>query len=84
MAQVGFTELRRNLASHLDRVENDRVELVVTRQNRSDLVILPRAELESMRETMHLLGTPVNAHRLHEGIAELETGGGTEHALIDP
>lgn len=84
MAQVGFTELRRNLASHLDRVENDRSELIVTRQNRDDLVILPRAELESLRETLHLLGTPANARRLLEGIAELDAGRGIEHDLIDP
>ena len=84
MAQVGFTDLRRNLASHLDRVENDRSELVVTRQNHDDLVILPHAELESLRETLHLLGTPANAARLFAGLAELDAGDGTEHDLIDP
>ena len=84
MAQVGFTQLRRNLASHFDQVENDRAELVVTRQNRADLVILPRAELDSLRETLHLLGTPTNARRLFDGIAELDPGRGIEHDLIDP
>lgn len=84
MAQVGFTELRRNLASHFDRVENDRIELVVTRQNHSDLVILPRAELDGLRETLHLLGTPANARRLLDGVAELDAGRGIERDLIDP
>lgn len=84
MAHVGFSELRRNLATHLDRVENDRVELVVTRQNHEDLVILPLAELEGMRETMHLLGSPTNAQRLLKGIAELDAGKGVERDLIEP
>jgi antitoxin YefM len=84
MAQVGFTELRNNLATHLDRVEQDRVELVVTRQNHEDLVILPRAEWEGLRETMHLLGTPANARRLLESIAELDAGKGGTHDLIEP
>ncbi len=84
MAQVGFTELRNNLATHLDRVEQDRVELVVTRQNHEDLVILPRAEWEGLRETMHLLGTPANARRLLEAIAELDAGKGGAHDLIEP
>ena len=83
MAHVGFTELRANLATHFDRVENDRAELVVTRQNHEALVILPLAELDSLRETLHLLGTPANAKRLMESLAQLEGGGGTEHALIE-
>lgn len=83
MAHVGFTELRRNLAEHLDRVESDRVELVVSRRNREDLAIVPLAELESLRETMHLLGTPANAARLRDGIGQLDAGRGTERVLIE-
>ncbi|GEO98479.1 antitoxin YefM [Methylobacterium haplocladii] len=84
MAHVGFTELRKNLATHLDRVESDRTELVVTRQNHEDMVILPLAELEGLRETMHLMSSPVNAERLLRSIAELDAGRGTEHDLIEP
>ena len=83
MAQVGFTELRNNLATHFDRIENDRAELVVTRQNHEALVILPLAELESLRETLHLLGTPANAKRLMESIAQLDGGGGTVREPIE-
>lgn len=83
MGSIGCTELRRNLAEHLDRVESDRVELVVSRRNREDLAIIPLAELESLRETLHLLGTPANATRLMEGLAQLEAGGGTERSLIE-
>lgn len=83
MGHVGYTELRRNLAEHLDRVENDRVELVVSRRNREDLAIIPLAELEGLRETMHLLGTPANAARLMEGVSQLDAGGGTERSLMD-
>ncbi len=83
MGHVGFTELRRNLAEHLDRVESDRVELVVSRRNREDLAIIPLAELESLRETMHLLGTPANAARLMEAVSQLDAGRGTEHSLIE-
>ena len=84
MAHVGFTELRRNLATHLDRVENDRIELVVTRQNHEDMVILPLAELDGMRETMRILASPLNARLLRESIAELDAGRGVEHDLIEP
>ncbi|NEU12925.1 type II toxin-antitoxin system prevent-host-death family antitoxin [Methylobacterium sp. BTF04] len=84
MTHVGFTELRKNLATHFDRVEADRTELVVTRQNHEDLVILPLAEFESLRETLHLLGTPANARRLTEALAQLDAGHGRAHDLIEP
>ncbi|PXW56205.1 type II toxin-antitoxin system prevent-host-death family antitoxin [Methylobacterium sp. B4] len=83
MGHVGFTELRRNLAEHLDRVESDRVELVVSRRRHEDLAIIPLAELESLRETVHLLSTPTNAARLREGVSQLDAGGGLERSLIE-
>ncbi|MFY9294186.1 MAG: type II toxin-antitoxin system Phd/YefM family antitoxin [Methylorubrum rhodinum] len=81
MAQVGLTELRRHLAEHLDRVEADRTELVVSRRDREDPAIIPLAELERLRETMHLLGTPVHAARLRDGIEQLDAGKGREQRL---
>ena len=83
MTRVSFTDLRRNLATHLDRVGRDRAELVVARRNREDLVIVPRAELEGLRETLHLLGSPANAERLLRGIAELDAGRGLERSTIE-
>jgi antitoxin YefM len=80
---VSFTELRASMASHFDRVEADRDELVVTRQNREPLVVMPLAELEGLRETLHLLSTPANAEHLLASIRELEAGEGVERALIE-
>lgn len=84
MAQVGFTELRNTLATHLGRVERARVELVVTRQNHEGIVILPRAGWEGLRETMHLLGTPANARRLIDSVSERDAGKGSPHDIIEP
>jgi antitoxin YefM len=84
MAIVSFSDLRANMASHLDRVEADRDELVVTRQNHEPLVILPLAEYQGLVETLHLLGTPANAERLQRSIAELDAGKGRTRRLIEP
>jgi antitoxin YefM len=84
MSQVTFTELRANMAKHFDRVEADRVELVVTRQNHEPVVVMPLAELEGLRETLHLLSTPANAEHLLKSIAEADAGHVVEHTLIDP
>jgi antitoxin YefM len=83
MPHVTLTELRANMAKHLDQIEADRTELVVTRQNHEPVVILPLAEFEGMRETLHLLSTPANADHLRRSIAELDAGKGVERALIE-
>lgn len=74
MAHVSFTALRADMASHFDRLLADRDELVVTRQNREPVVILPLAELESIRETLHLLSSEENAAHLRASIRQLERG----------
>lgn len=83
MGYVTLTELRANMAKHFDKVEQDRTELVVTRQNHEPVVVLPLAELEGLRETLHLLSTPANAERLRQSISELDAGKGTERGLIE-
>jgi antitoxin YefM len=84
MGYVTLTELRANMAKHFDKLEQDRTELVVTRQNHEPVVIMPLAELEGLRETLHLLSNPANAERLRASIAEADAGQLVEHELIDP
>jgi len=84
MTQVSFTDLRANMARHFDRVEADRTELVVTRQNHEPLVVMALSELEGLRETLHLLSAPANADRLLRSIGELNVGRGVERSLIEP
>ena len=82
---IAADELRhyRLFYKHLDRVLADRSELVVTRQNHEPVVILPLAELEGLRETLHLLSTPANAEHIRASVAELDAGKGRERALTE-
>ena len=84
MAYATFTDLRNNLASHLDKVEQDRVELIVTRQNHEPVVILRLADWESMNETLYLLSSPANAEHLQQSIADANAGKLIERDLIEP
>ena len=84
MGHVTLTELRANMAKHFDKVEQDRTELVVTRQNHEPVVIMPLAELEGLRETLHLLSSPANAERLRQSIAQANAGELEEHELFEP
>jgi len=83
MRHVTFTDLRNNLATHLDRVEDDRDALIVTRQNHDPVVIVTLSDWEGMKETLYLLSTAANAEHLRASIAELDGGGGTERELTD-
>lgn len=84
MAHATLTDFRSNIARYFDQIEADRTELVVTRQNHEPCVVLPLAELEGLRETLYLLGSPVNAERIFRSIAELDAGLGVERELIEP
>ena len=83
MTHVNFSDFRANMARHLDRIEADRTELVVTRQGHEPVVLMTLADLESMRETMHLLGTQANADRLLRSIADADAGKLVERELIE-
>jgi antitoxin YefM len=81
MGYVNLTEFRANIAKHLDKVEQDRDQLVITRQGHEPLVVMPLSDLVGLEETMHLLGSAANRDMLLESIAELNAGRGIE---VDP
>lgn len=80
---VNYTQLRANLKTVLDEVNENHVPVIVTRTNAPDSVIIAREDYDGMIETMHLLSSPRNAERLIAAIAEADAGGGTVHELID-
>ncbi|ORE97547.1 type II toxin-antitoxin system prevent-host-death family antitoxin [Aurantimonas sp. 22II-16-19i] len=83
MPHVSFSELRANMASHFDRIEADRTELIVTRQNHEPVVVMALSEWEAIQETMHLLSSPANAERLLRSIEDLDAGKGEAHDLVE-
>ncbi|MFL5195886.1 MAG: type II toxin-antitoxin system Phd/YefM family antitoxin [Microvirga sp.] len=80
---ISDTSLRENLAKVMDEVCDAGSYVVVTRQNARPVVIMSLAEFRSWEETIHLLRSPANAARLMDSIAELETGKGIQHELVN-
>jgi antitoxin YefM len=78
-----YTTFRQHLKSFLDKVLADHSPLYVTRSNGEDVVVLSKADYESMQETFYLLRSPNNALRLLKGIEEYERGLGEEKGLIE-
>jgi antitoxin YefM len=84
MDVITFTDTRQNLKRVMDQVVADHSPVVVTRQKAEAVVMVSLADWSAMEETARLLGSPANATRLGEAIAELDAGGGVARDLIEP
>ncbi len=70
---MSYAESRRRYAAVLDSVVDDREEVVIAGAGRKPVVIVALDDYESLKETVHLVGTPANARRLLGSIASLES-----------
>jgi len=82
MTVLTFSETRKNFASTMDRVVQNREPVIVTRQNKEPVVMLSLSDFKSYEETMHLMQSINNANRLNQAIESLERGNGTVRELI--
>lgn len=83
MKVMSYTRARQSFANLMKTVNADHTTVHVTQKSGDDVVVMSKADFDALEETLHLLSSPVNAARLNESIAELDTGKGTEHALRD-
>jgi antitoxin YefM len=84
MDVVTYSDARANLKDVMDRVVDDKTEVIVTRQKAEAVVMVSLSEWNSMVETAHLLSSPVNAERLRRSIEQMNAGKGREHELVNP
>jgi len=83
METISYSLLRKNLAKTLDKVNEDHTPIIVTRQNGKPAVLVSLEDFQAYEETAYLMASPANAERLNEAIAQIESGSGTEQALIE-
>lgn len=81
MLHVSYSDLRKRLAHWMDRANDDRAPILVTRQGSEAVVMMALSQYEGMLETLHLRSSPANAQRLNESIAEFDAGKGFEVVL---
>ena len=58
MDVMTYTDARASLKDVMDRVINDRVEVVVTRKKREAVVVMSLDEYNAIQETLHLQKSP--------------------------
>jgi len=83
MDVVTYSDARANLKDVMDRVVEDKTEIVVTRQKAEAVVIVSLSEWNSISETLHLPSSPKNAERLRKAIRDMDAGKGVEHDLVE-
>jgi antitoxin YefM len=83
MKTLSSTELRANLSSVMDQVNDDHEPVIVTRTRGKPVVMVSLEDWASMDETTYLLSSPENARRLRESIRQLNEGKGIVRDLIE-
>ena len=83
MNTLNYSSLRNNLASVLDKVNDDHKPVVITRQNGKAAVIISLEDFKSYEETFYLMASPNNAKRLQSAILEVESGKSIKRDLIE-
>lgn len=78
-----YSNFRKHLKKYMDMVLTHHVPLFVTRAKGEDVVVMSKADYDSMQETYYLLSSPKNAERIHNALAELNGGKGIEKTLIE-
>ncbi|MGK6351894.1 type II toxin-antitoxin system Phd/YefM family antitoxin [Parapedobacter sp. DT-150] len=83
MKVVNYSDFRNNLKSNLNVVNEDREIVIVSRTKGKSVVVMDLEEYNGIQETMYLMGTPANRHRLAEAIDEMNGGKYAAHPLIE-
>ena len=83
MDAISYTAARANLANTMANVCKDHAPVIITRKSEDPVVMMSLEDYNAMQETTYLLRSPVNARRLLESIAELESGEGLQKELSE-
>ena len=83
MDSISYSAFRSQLASTLDKVNDDHKPIIITRQNGKPAVVISLEDFHAYEETAYLMASPKNAERLNQAILEAESGKTTQHKLIE-
>ena len=72
MEKVFYSQFRKSLDHHMERVCDDREPLLIVRRNARSVVLIAAEDYDGLVETVHLLKSPANAARLLRSIAEAD------------
>ncbi len=80
---ISYTSFRQNLSSMLDKVNEDHVPIMITRQNGEPAIVMSVQDFKSYEETAYLMASPKNAERLNASIMEIEANNVIRRDIIE-
>ncbi len=83
MDTMSYSAFRGNLASTLNKVNDDHKPVLITRQNGKPAVVISLEDFQAYEETAYLMASPKNAERLNQAISEIESNKAVERELIE-
>lgn len=83
MENITYSDFRSHLASTLDKVNDNHIPILVTRQSGKSAVVMSLEDFRSYEETAYLMSSVKNAKRLNESINQLEKKMGKRRKLIE-
>jgi antitoxin YefM len=70
--QMPLKDVKNHLSEVVDKVEREHDRVVITKHGRPAAVVLSIADLESLEETLDVLGRPRLIAQIHDSLAELD------------
>lgn len=74
MQVVSYSDLRRDMKTIMDKVQENHEPAIVTRKHDGHMVLMSLDDYNSIEETAYLLSNPVMAARLIKGIEDVKAG----------
>lgn len=78
-----YTQVRQNFASVMDKVCDDHLPIIITRQNRDPVVMISLEDYNGIEETLYLMRSPENYARLISSIQNVRKKRVKKRALIE-
>ncbi|MGB0954841.1 MAG: type II toxin-antitoxin system Phd/YefM family antitoxin [Panacagrimonas sp.] len=82
MDAINYSYTRQSFAKVMDRVNEDRAPVLITRQKGEPVVMMSLREFNALRETSHLLRSPRNAQRLSAAVEQIGSSRGCRRNLL--
>lgn len=83
MKVMTYSDARAQLKFVMDRANNDKEEVIITRKKGEAVVVVSLEAWSAINETLHLLSNPRNASRLRSAISQLDGEGGQALELLE-
>lgn len=83
MDTMSYSAFRNNLASTIDKVNDDHQPVLITRQKGKPAILISLEDFKSYEETAYLMASPKNAERLNRAVQELSENKGQIKELIE-